>query len=124
MASKITIIQGHLDSSLPHLCHALADAYAEGAALAGHSVTRVEIARIEFPLLRTAEEFNSDEPPASLKPAVDAILASDHVVVIFPISLGTLLKAFLEQVIRPGVAFPIRGPGSRSCSTGVPHISS
>jgi putative NADPH-quinone reductase len=62
MASKITIIQGHPDCSRQHLCHALADAYAEGAALAGHSFTRVEIARIEFPLLRTAEEFNSGEP--------------------------------------------------------------
>jgi putative NADPH-quinone reductase len=40
MPRKITIIQGHPDSSRQHLCHALADA----AAQAGHNVCRVEIA--------------------------------------------------------------------------------
>jgi len=107
MPSKITIIQGHPDSSRHHLCHALADAYADAAAQAGHSVVRVRIAGIEFPLLRTAEEFNSGTPPASLKPAVDAIVAADHIVLIFPLWLGTmpaLVKGFLEQVMRPGVA--------------------
>jgi putative NADPH-quinone reductase len=121
MASKITIIQGHPDSSRQHLCHALADAYAEGAALAGHSITRIEIAHIEFPLLRTAEEFNSGEPPASLKPAADAIVASDHIVLIFPLWLGTmpaLVKAFLEQVIRPGVAFSYQGSGVKKLLGG------
>jgi hypothetical protein len=33
----------------------LADAYATAATRAGHGVTRVEIADIEFPLLRTQE---------------------------------------------------------------------
>jgi putative NADPH-quinone reductase len=112
MPSKITIIEGHPDSSRRHLCHALADAYADAAAQAGHSVSCVGIAGIEFPLLRTQEQFNPGAPPASLKPAVDAIVAADHLVLIFPLWLGTmpaLVKAFLEQVMLPGVAFGIRG---------------
>jgi hypothetical protein len=51
MPSKITIIQGHPDSTRRHLCHALADAYADAAEQAGHSVTRIEVADIEFPML-------------------------------------------------------------------------
>lgn len=116
LPSKITIIQGHPDSSRRHLCHALADAYADAASQAGHDVVRVEIAEIEFPLLRTQEEFNSGTPPASLKPAVDTIVAADHVVLIFPLWLGTmpaLVKAFLEQVMRPGVAFSYEEHGAK-----------
>src|SRR6202165_810848 len=100
MPSRITIIQGHPDSSRWHLCHALADAYADAAAQAGHSVVRVEVADIEFPLLRTQEEFNSGTPPASLKPAVDAIVAADHIVFVFPLWLRTTpppAQAFSEQ---------------------------
>ncbi len=121
MPSKITIIQGHPDSSRHHLCHALADAYADAAAQAGHSVVRVRIAGIEFPLLRTAEEFNSGTPPASLKPAVDAIVAADHIVLIFPLWLGTmpaLVKGFLEQVMRPGVAFSYEKLGAKKLLAG------
>jgi putative NADPH-quinone reductase len=121
LPSKITIIQGHPDSSRRHLCHALADAYADAASQAGHDVVRVEIADIEFPLLRTQKEFNSGTPPASLKPAVDTIVAADHVVLIFPLWLGTmpaLVKAFLEQVMRPKVAFSYEKHGAKKLLAG------
>jgi putative NADPH-quinone reductase len=119
MPSKITIIQGHPDSTRRHLCHALADAYADAAAQAGHSVSRFEIAGIEFPLLRTQEEFNSGTTPTSLQPAVDAVVAADHIVLIFPLWLGTmpaLVKAFLEQVMRPGVAFSYEKYGAKKAA--------
>jgi putative NADPH-quinone reductase len=121
MPSKIIVIQGHPDSSRRHLCHALADAYDDAAVKAGNSVTRVEISDIEFPLLRTQEEFNSGAPPDSLKPTVDAVVAADHLVLIFPLWLGTapaLVKAFLEQVMRPGVAFCYEKNGTRKLLTG------
>jgi putative NADPH-quinone reductase len=63
-------------------------------------VSRVEIAGFEFPLLRTLEEFKSGTLPASLKPTVDAIVAADHLVLIFPLWLGTLpalVKGFLSR---------------------------
>jgi len=52
MPRRITLIQGHPDPAGNHFDHALADAYAAGAARAGHPVRRIEAARLEFPLLR------------------------------------------------------------------------
>ena len=46
--------------------------------------------------------------PTSLKEAAQAIRDADHIVFIFPLWLGTmpaLLKALLEQLMRPGIAF-------------------
>ena len=105
---RVTIIQGHPDTVPSHLCHALADAYAQGAIDAGHGVTRIDIAGLDIPPLRNKAEFESGELPEALKPARDAIVSSEDVVLIFPLWLGTmpaLVKAFLEQLFRPGVAF-------------------
>jgi putative NADPH-quinone reductase len=52
--------------------------------------------------------------PESLVPARDAILTATHIVIVFPLWLGTmpaLLKAFLEQVMRPGIAFAYQPKG-------------
>lgn len=108
MSKKIVIVQGHPDADPNRLCRALADAYAQGAAAAGHEVSRVDLAAIDFPLLKTQGEFTGGEMPAELKPAWEAILAANHIVIVFPLWLGTmpaLLKAFLEQVMRPHFAF-------------------
>lgn len=108
MARRIVIIQGHPDAAGGHLCHALADAYAEGAAAAGHEVTRIEVAALDFPWLRTREDFDRGAVPPALAPAQAAIGGADHLVLVFPLWLGgmpALLKAFLEQVLRPGFAF-------------------
>ncbi|MFB9263289.1 NAD(P)H-dependent oxidoreductase [Bradyrhizobium erythrophlei] len=121
MSRNIVIIQGHPDCCRSHLCHALADAYAEAAIQAGHTVVRVDIARINFPLLQTAEDFNSGVVPVALKPATDAIIAADHLVLVFPLWLGTapaLVKAFLEQTMRPGVAFAYEAFGAKKLLTG------
>ena len=108
MTSKILLIVGHPDPEPKRFCRALADSYAEGAKSAGHQIRRVDIASLDFPLLRSQDEFKADKVPAALKDAVDALTWSDHVVFVFPLWLGTmpaLLKGFLEQVMRPGVAF-------------------
>lgn len=108
MSRCILIIQGHPDASEPHFCHALAQAYAEGAQAAGHSVQTVDVAKIDFPLLRSQREWATSPLPAPLKPAQHAIGWADHIVLFFPLWLGdmpALLKGFLEQVARPGFAF-------------------
>jgi hypothetical protein len=46
MPRRLTIVQGHPDPAGNRLCHALADAYALGAAAAGHEVMRIEVARL------------------------------------------------------------------------------
>ncbi|TAL03246.1 MAG: flavodoxin family protein [Rhodospirillaceae bacterium] len=105
---KIVVIQGHPDPAGNRLCHALADGYAEGAISGGHDVQRIEIATLDFPLLRTQTDFEDGTIPAVLSQAWEAIRSADHIVLIFPLWLGTmpaLVKAFLEQVARPGYAF-------------------
>ncbi len=109
MAQKsIMLIQGHPDPGGAHLCHALADAYASGAVSAGYRVIRIDVAQLDVPLLRSQAAFEAAPLPESLSPARDALIAADHVVLVFPLWLGTLpaaLKAFLEQLMRPGLAF-------------------
>ena len=108
MPRRILIIIGHPDPSPKRLCRALADSYADGAQSANHHVSRIDIAALDFPFLRTIEEFQSGKVPASLGEAAQAIRDADHIVFIFPLWLGTmpaLLKAFLEQLMRPGIAF-------------------
>jgi putative NADPH-quinone reductase len=105
---RILIIQGHPDPKGGHLCHALAQAYADGAVRAGHEVRHVEVAQLDFPVLRSQAEWQGGALPLALKPAQDAIQWAQHLVLFFPLWLGdmpALLKAFLEQVARPGFAF-------------------
>jgi putative NADPH-quinone reductase len=108
MSRRILIIVGHPDSSPKRLCRALAEAYAEGARSAGHEVRQIDIATLDFPILRSMEEFADRPLPVTLEGAAQAIEDAEHLVFVFPLWLGTmpaLLKAFLEQVMRPGIAF-------------------
>jgi putative NADPH-quinone reductase len=110
----VAIVQGHPDPDRGHLCHGLADAYADGAAAAGHTVMRIEPALIDFPMLRSQRDFEAGQLPSMLTPARDAIVSARHLVIIFPLWHGTmpaLLKAFLEQVMRPGIAMEYRRQG-------------
>lgn len=105
---RIVLIQGHPDAAVPHFCHALADAYAQGAVEAGYELRRIEIARLAFPMLRSQAEWRGGALPASLSEAQQAIAWAEHLVLVFPLWLGdmpALLKGFLEQILRPGFAF-------------------
>jgi putative NADPH-quinone reductase len=105
--ARIAIVQGHPDPAGTHLCRALADAYADGAAAAGHEAQRIEVARLEFSWLRTKEEFEKGALPPALAPAQQAIGAADHLLIVYPLWHGTMpaiLKAFFEQIFRPGFA--------------------
>jgi putative NADPH-quinone reductase len=101
---RILLIQGHPDASEPHLCHALASSYSEGAEEAGHTVRRVDVAQLDFPLLRSQKDFETGSVPANLKPVQDDILWAEHIVFFFPLWAGdmpALLKGFIEQIYRP-----------------------
>jgi len=107
MAARVLIIQGHPDCGSRHLCHTLAQAYADGAQGAGLTVETIQPGLIDFPLLRSADEWQHGSVPASLAPAQQAIRLATHLVLVYPLWLGempALLKAFLEQVARPGFA--------------------
>ena len=107
MRTRIVIIDGHPDPDRARLCHALAESYAEGAQAAGNQVKRIDVAVLGFPLLRTQVDFRNSAPPVDIASAQEAITWADHIVILYPLWLGTmpaLLKGFLEQVFRPGFA--------------------
>lgn len=56
LPKRIVIIQGHPDKSPERFCRALASAYERGAREAGHDVRRIDVATLDFELLRTQEE--------------------------------------------------------------------
>lgn len=114
MPRRIVIIQGHPDPAPERLCRALGAAYARGAVAADHQIVHVDLAHLDFPLLAGNAAFLTGEVPEALRPAAAAIRSADHIVLIFPLWLGTmpaLVKGFLEQVMRPGTAFAYRDKG-------------
>lgn len=105
---RILLLQGHPDAMGQHYCHALAQAYADGAAEAGHELRRLDVATLDFPLLRSAAQWQDSGLPPALRAAQADIAWAGHLVMVFPLWLGgmpALLKGFLEQVARPGFAF-------------------
>lgn len=116
MTLRIALIDGHPDPDPARFGHAVADAYAVGAEQGGHEVRLIRLADLVFPVLRSRHDWEQDAPP----PAVAAVQAdlqwARHLVIIHPLWLGAepaLLKALLEQVFRPGFAFPAGEPALR-----------
>jgi len=111
---RIVLLQGHPDPEAHHFGHALAGRYADGARAAGLEVRSVQVARLDFPLLRTKNDWESEPVPPALVEAQRAIEWAQHIVVFFPLWLGdmpALLKGFLEQIARPGFAFAAASAG-------------
>ncbi len=105
--ARITIIDGHPDPDRARFILALAYAYAAGAEDAIHEVRRIDVATLDFPILRSANEWRETDPAKAIHDAQIDIRWADHLVILFPLWLGdlpALLKAFLEQVMRPGFA--------------------
>ncbi|WP_257389210.1 NAD(P)H-dependent oxidoreductase [Tahibacter caeni] len=105
MSSRITLIQGHPDPAGGHFCHALADAYAAAAAAAGRELRRIDVAQLPIAWLANEQAFQSDPVSEPLLMAQEQIRWADHVVVVHPLWFGMMparLKAFFEQVLRPG----------------------
>jgi len=108
MTKRIVLIQGHPDARTSRFGHLLADAYGQAAQAAGHEVRRLVVAELEFPLLRSREDYETGKPPEAIQQCQQAIAWAEHLVILFPLWLGempALLKAFLEQVLRPGFAY-------------------
>jgi putative NADPH-quinone reductase len=66
---NVLLIQGHPDPADSHFGNALADAYAQAAENAGHAVRRVDVAQLDFPLVRTREDWREGEPPTAIASA-------------------------------------------------------
>ena len=118
MGKSIVIIDGHPDSDKSRFCHAIADAYADGAQAAGHQIGLIAVAGLDAPLLKSRREWETEAPPPSIQKAQAAIEEAGHLVVIYPLWLGSMpamLKGFFEQVFRPGFAIDF---GKRTLKPG------
>ena len=106
---KIAIIVGH--SKKASFCEALATAYRDGARAAGHEARMYVLANMLFdPILYEAYAKVQPLEP-DLKAAHDAIIAADHLVIVFPLWLGdmpAMLKGFLERILQPDLIEPAR----------------
>ena len=114
MKNRILIIDGHPDPKGSHFVHELAEYYRQGAKESGRQVRTLRVGELRFPLLRSARSYLSGKVPPPIAAAQKSILWADHVVVLYPLWLGTMpakLKGFIEQVLRPGFAFEQRGAG-------------
>ena len=108
MSRNILILDGHPDPADDRLIHALAAAYREGAQASNHTVHVIRLADLSFPLLRSKADYDRGEPVDSVRRCQDLMTWAEHVVILYPLWLGSmpaLLKALLEQVLRPGFAF-------------------
>ena len=115
--ARITIIDGHPDPDPDRYVHALADAYAAGAETAGHVVRRLDVATLNIPILRSAQEWRGTDPPHDIHRAQNDIRWAEHLVILYPLWLGdmpALLKAFFEQTMRPGFAIEDGAAGKQA----------
>lgn len=105
---RIGIIDGHPDGDPARFCHALAEAYADGARQAGHEVRELRLADLDFPFLQDRASWEAPHACADLATAQDLAAWSEHLMIVHPLWLGAAparLKALLEQMFRPGFAF-------------------
>lgn len=113
MANSICVIQGHPHAGGKHLCHALAAGYIAGAKSAGARVETVDLGELNVDFLRNPADFLTP-PPAVIVDAQGRVQRCKHLLVIYPLWLGTMpaiVKAFFEQLSRN--EFAISSGGER-----------
>ena len=113
MFLRIALIDGHPDPDVARFGHAVAGAYAAGAGQGGHEVRLIRLADLAFPVLRSRHDWEQDAPPPTVAAVQADLQWARHLVIVRPLWLGAepaLLKALLEQVFRPGFAFPVGEP--------------
>ena len=105
--TRICIIQGHPTSGEEHFCHALARAYAEGAAKAGHEVKTIIVADLDFPILRSKQDWDSGQAPPAITAAQDAIRWAQHLLD-HPSLMDWIDAGLVEGFLRAGSAARFR----------------
>lgn len=116
MVRRVLIVNGHPDPSPKRFCAALCEAYAAGARAAGREVRRLDVAALDLPAIRGAEDFIGGPLTPDVQRAQAGVAWADHVVFVHPLWLGAapaLFKTFCEQVFRYGFAMPHPTSASR-----------
>ena len=118
---RILVINGHPDPAATHLCAALAEAYGRGARAAGFEVSRLDVGALDFPLIRSLEDYKSGTVTEDMARAQEAVKHAQHLVFVFPIWFGSppaLLKGFFEQLLRYGFSWSSPQVAMSSVLTG------
>ncbi|MDO7926510.1 NAD(P)H-dependent oxidoreductase [Pseudomonas sp. KFB-139] len=93
-------------------CHALGDAYSQGARSKGHVVRALRLSELTFdPILHNGYE-QSQNLEQDLLEAQRQIHWAEHLVFVYPVSWGglpALLSGFFDRVFMPGFAFKAHG---------------
>ncbi|TIH08287.1 NAD(P)H-dependent oxidoreductase [Pseudomonas leptonychotis] len=92
-------------------CHALGEAYAQGARSKGHVVRQLKLGEMTYdPVLREGYEQSQQLEPDLLE-AQRQIHWAEHLVFVYPVWWGgipALLKGFFDRTFLPGFAFKYR----------------
>ena len=106
VAKNVLVILGH--SGHNSFSGALAEAYAEAARAAGHTVRVLRLAELNFdPLLHGSNPHHQPLEP-DLLAAQDSMAWAQHMAWVFPVWWGgvpALLKGFLDRTFTSGYAF-------------------
>src|SRR5581483_11771878 len=96
---RIMIVVGHPTGAT--LCEALGHAYRKGAQEAGHEARLFNLAQMSFdPILH--DGFRRVQPlEPDLRAAYEALTASDHVVLIFPLSCRAIRSGCRRRSRKP-----------------------
>jgi putative NADPH-quinone reductase len=112
--STIAIIQGHPDTDRNHYCHALAEAYAQGAREAGHAVEIIEAATLDLPYIRNQAQWREPAADPAIRAVQEKVGRADHLVIVYPLWLGdmpAILKSFLEHLSCGGFVMSVDANG-------------
>lgn len=105
----IVIINGHPNPG--SFCHAIAEAYKNGALEHGAVVREIRIADLDFdPVLKYGYRKRQELEP-DLMEAWRTIEWADHLVWVHPVWWGgfpALMKGFIDRLFLPGMAFKYR----------------
>lgn len=99
------------------LCHALCEAFAQGARSEGHVVRLLKLGEMHFdPVLREGYDQSQNLEPDLLE-AQRQIHWAEHLVFVYPVwwgGLPALLKGFFDRVFLPGFAFRYRDQSTQA----------
>jgi len=116
MSKNICIIDGHPDPSQSRFIHALCDAYFDAAINADHEVSRINIASHDFAPLGSKAGFEMEPDDPILLGERSKLAAADHVVLMFPLWLGSMpaaTRAFFEQSARASFFLDVRDSANK-----------
>jgi NAD(P)H dehydrogenase (quinone) len=105
-AKKILVVMGHPANT--SYSAALADAYAEAAQAAGHTVRILRLADLMFDPILHGSNPNHQPLEPDLLAAQASILWAHHIAWVFPVWWGgvpALLKGFLDRAFNSGYAY-------------------